>query len=267
MYSDPEANKTEMFVAAYSEARRIFIEIFGPLKVAPYQHIEMENAVPAGWCVYHQMLEEHTRELANELNKFGHQCCQLAAWAQVLPSYTKKDRIALMREFVDAIATSCVSHPHILKARFAFTASHLAHQERLITEPGWKEENLPEDGIIGTSTMVAVSKPGKEYDSFKREFDNLCSNAYVAATGSYRNKYHHRYPPRFEDGLTQLVMRNVTKNGRTDYGFGGVEPLKLRQLAPLVEEQHDIALRCFDSYSALARKQLSGIYMSDREHK
>jgi hypothetical protein len=261
MSINPETEETDMFVAAYAAARNKFVELGGLTKIAPYRHIEVQSTVPVEWWMYHQMLEEHARELANELNEFGHQCCQLSAWAQVLPEYEAEDQMGLIREFVAAIATSCVSHPHTLKVRFVFSVSHLAHQVRLITDPNWKEKNLPADRQINTGTMVSIAKSSDEYIQFKKHFDELCDASYISATGQFRDKYHHRYPPRFELGITQSVTR-IMKDGKTVYGFGGSEPLKLLELAPLLIAQHEKALQCFYSYSSLARQQLAEIYAS-----
>jgi hypothetical protein len=259
MSIDLEAEETEMFINAYTMARKKFIELGGLTEIAPYQHIERRSTVQADWLMYHQMLEEHSRELSNELNKFGHQCRQLSAWAQVLRGYEAEDKMALMREFVESIATSCVSHPHTLKARFVFSVSHLAHQARLITDPHWSEKDFPVDKKIIEETMVKVAKPSEEYAQFKKDFDELISADYISATGQFRDKHHHRYPPRFEMGRTQLVTR-IREDEKIMYGFGGVEPLKLRELTPLLLEQHEKAMRCFYSYSALARRQLAEIY-------
>jgi hypothetical protein len=99
----------------------------------------------------------------------------------------------------------------------------------------------------------------EECMDFKTKFNEICDKRYTSKTGDFRDKHHHRYPPRFELGITQIITR-IKNEGRILYSMGGTEPLKLIELAPLIIEQHKKALLCFHAYSSLVNRQLAEIY-------
>ncbi|MGB4947867.1 MAG: hypothetical protein WBQ05_11820 [Candidatus Competibacter denitrificans] len=163
-------------------------------------------------------------------------------------------------EFVENIAIVCVNYPSVIRSRFIFSVSHLSHQANRIINSSWKEEELPSDRQINWNTMKYVSTTWPKFASLLLELENLANTAYSQATRQFRDKYHHRYPPKFVLGHTGLVSRIVETDGRVRYGFGGIEPLRLADLVPLLVEQHQISFVCFERYSDLVREQLEKIY-------
>lgn len=260
MTAESATEETALFLEAYSRYRDHYVSTVSELWLAPFRHIETAESVPMEWAPYHEMLREHTQELANELNRFSRHIEQLRCWAEILPEYQDSDRIALLMEFAEPLATCCVNYPYAIRSRFVFSIAHLCHQANQAVRADWKEDLLPADQKINYKNMDFALEGWPSASRVRACIDALCDDNFEEITGGFRNKFHHRHPPRFEIGLTQMVSRIRQDDGTTSYGFGYVEPLQLANVVPTLRLQHFTARACFDSYTELIKEQLSAIY-------
>ena len=252
--------ETTLLLEALSQARQSFYDGIGHGLLAPYDHIETRDTVSFNWAPYHAMLREQASHLANDINAFGYHIGQLEAWGDILPKYDIDDQLSLLMEIVDSIATTAVAAPYAIRSRIIFSTSHLSHQANRITRRDWSESKLPTDEGINYKTMLKAGDGWSTFPFLKAALDKLFDSKYISNTGDFRNKYHHRLPPRFQHGQTQTVSRDRDVNGVTSYGFGFVEPLSIAKLGPILRAQHTAALDAFMKYSELAREQLRTIY-------
>lgn len=119
---------------------------------------------------------------------------------------------------------------------------------------------MPDDRHIHWSTMLKVGDNWPKFQSLKNALGEICSANYLSKTRMFRDKHHHRFPPRFELGQTELITRTITPDGKASYGFGALEPLKIDDMALLVVEERKRAMEGFDLYIELVRSQLEAIY-------
>lgn len=250
--------ETHFLLQAVAEYRAAYVKNGHLGKLAPYGHIVIPDK---SLFVYNNLLQEQAQTLANEINQFCIGLTQLNAWDIVLKQYDQEEKYILLSEFIENIAIVCTSCPKVIRSRFLFSVSHLSHQANLATNSNWKEKELPDDRQINWETMNKVAAAWPHFNPFLIELEKLGNNQYDQATKQFRNKYHHRYPPRFILGATGFVSRTVYKDGRVVYGLGdSIEPLQLTDILPILLEQHRISLICFEKYSDLVREQLSAIH-------
>lgn len=262
MSVESASEETELFLEAYARYRNRYVESVDELWLAPFYHIETAGSVSMDWGPYHEMVRDHARELANELNQFSQSIERLRCWGEILPEYEQRDRMALTLEFVEPLAICCVNYPYAIRSRFIFSIAHLSHQANKAVVPGWHEGMLPDDGKINYKTMEGLLREWPRYEDILALIGQLSDRELDRATAGFRHKFHHRYPPRFEHGMTQTVSRERGEGGKTVYAFGYVEPLSVCELAPILRKQHTVARECFDCYTELVREQLARIYES-----
>lgn len=231
------------------------------IAIAPYDWYCLPNPIDAVWFPYSQMLDEHARELSNSLNEFNWYIVKLKVWSQILDDLGeyngKKHQIVL--EFVSPIATLAINLPYVIRSRFFYSTAHLCHQANRLKISSWKDD-LPIDTEIYQEHMERYGKPwGKIFCKLQLALQKVSNKAYQNDTLDFRNKYNHRYSPRIEIGITDLVTRNVDKEGYVSYGFGGTQPLKLKTIIPLLENQHSALMNVLVSYQELVNGQIQSI--------
>lgn len=207
------------------------------------------------------MLDEHARELANSLNEMRQFIVNLKAWSEVLEE-TGEDlerKHFIIYEFVCPLATLALNLPYVIRSRFFYSIAHLCHQANRVDESQWSDDDLPIDSKIYQEQADLHGKSWIKYQKLKCALEKVCNKEYQRDTLDFRNKYNHRYSPRIEIGITSLVTRNVDMHGFVSYGFGGIEPLKLKNLIPLLERQHSELMLTFSLYKELVYEQLVAI--------
>lgn len=258
MSAETLEQETQLLLEAFAKYRAVYVGDSGPSRLAPYGHITLPEDNRLATFAYREMLRDHAQQLANELNRFRHRIQQLSAWTSVLPAYDVLDQLVLLSEFVDSIASDCVETPYALRNRYFFSVSHLSHQANLLTRTGWLEKKLPADEMIKRGTMLAVAQDWSMFADFSRTLNGLGGAQFTTKTNDYRNKYHHRLPPRFAHGHTQSIKR-MPKKGATTYGIGAVPPLELSALLPALVQQHTLGMECFEAYASLVGEQVGAI--------
>ena len=71
--------ETQLLLKALAEYRVEFVKTNYLGKLAPYNHIQTQDSIPFLWSIYHDILEEQARTLANEINHFCISLTQLNA--------------------------------------------------------------------------------------------------------------------------------------------------------------------------------------------
>lgn len=236
-------------------------EVDSTMEIAPYNWFEFPESISAEWLAYSQMLNEHARELSNSLNELNRYIVNLKAWSEILDNLGEDDekKYQIILEFVSPIATLAINLPYVIRSRFFYSIAHLCHQANRLKQSPWSDD-LPLDAEIYQEHMDNAGKPwGKKFCKLKLALEKVCNKTYQAETLDFRNKYNHRYSPRIEIGITNLVTRNVDKGVYVSYGFGGTQPLKLNTIIPLLENQHSALMNAFVSYQELVNEQIQSI--------
>jgi hypothetical protein len=209
--------------------------------------------------IYFEMVEEYSRELANIINLLLTNIERLCAWEKVIFEYDEEERFYIVYEFVEPLCTICLNLPYAIRSRFIFSAAHLSHQANMaILGNKWKD-NLQSDAEIEFSTMDTFAAHWKSYKKLKLSLERLSDKKYRDEVNHYRSKYHHRYPPHIEFGLSETVKRVVRNNGAVSYGIGYSKPLQIKDISLVLKRQHGEAAKCYRCYQGLVKEQIGTI--------
>lgn len=217
---------------------------------APYNWLIFPDPLPINLMVYQMMANEQTLELSNSINELNRLIASLCAWAEVLSSLDDKDKNEIMIEFVDTKAITALNLPYVIRSRFIFSIAHLCHQANRFYSADWQDD-LPLDKEIFFQSADKYGVGWKKYRKAKVAIEGIFNQKHQCETKEYRNKYHHRYSPRIEVGITNLVSRNINDDGDVSYGLGGCQPLKLAEIIPLLREQQVAGIRAYKKYQML----------------
>ena len=226
----------------------------------PYHWGALPQRLPGDWIAYAEMFNEFANELANTINDLTRYTHQLTAWRDVVEKLNDKEKLNVAVEFVDPLATIALNLPYVIRSRFIFATAHLCHQAGKTKAPqGWKD-NLALDDEIYFAQADAVGQPWKTYTKLKTRLERISDHAYQMATKNFRNTYNHRFSPRIIFGLMNIVTRHVdAETEQVMYGFGGNEPLTLRLVVELLEEQCQRCYKAFGAFQKLVQEQEKAI--------
>ncbi len=219
----------------------------------------LHKSVDPMWTPYIQMFDEFARELANVINELTRYTHQLAAWRDVVAPLDDRKKLDAVVEFINPVATIALNMPYVIRSRFIFATAHLSHQaNRAKLGAAWRDE-FPLDGEVYFEAADAHAKGWRGYKSLKNRMERIGAKNYQLDTNDFRNAYTHRFSPRIELGITQVVKRQVKKGGHIIYGFGGVYPLKLTQIVTLLEAQCLQCYQAFEAFKVLIKEQEEAI--------
>src|SRR5712692_6336429 len=178
-----------------------------------YSWYKLPNPLPPQWLVYNLMLSEHSSELANFINELLRHIKSLEAWKDVIDGKNDDDeKCEIIIEFVSPIATLAINMPYVIRSRFIYSVAHLCHQANQTKQINWVDD-LPLDNEIYFETADKFCALWKRYKKLKLSLEKISNKKFQSDTYDFRHKYHHRYSPSIEIGLTGLVTRNVGDNG------------------------------------------------------
>lgn len=248
-----------MTIALYRQYRQTLKGLPFSGQFMPYNWGNLPDRLDALWLPYSTMSEDFARELANTINAFTQDVQRLQAWVIVVEPLSDEKKMYAANEFVDALATTAVNMPYVIRSRFIFATAHLCHQANRAKGPGWKDD-LPLDTDIHWKEADECGKPWRKYVRLKQQLEGISGRAYQDATHDFRNAYNHRFSSRFLFGITQLMKRTVDKpTGRVTYSFGGAVPLQLDSLAQLLIKERNGCYRAFDAFQALVHEHEDAI--------
>lgn len=246
------------FINVYKEFWNTLKENQRPLDLLEYDWIRLPSSIPIEWMAYSQYLNEHAQELANSINQLAITTRKLSIWQKLLETHNEDENIYIVNEFIEPLVTLCLNLPYVIRGRFIFSVAHLSHQANMKKISNWKD-NLVNDRSIDFKVMEKTSKEWGTYPEFRSSLSLLSDTEFSDQVYDFRNKYHHRYPPKVEFGQIQMVSRNM-ENGKINYGFGYIEPLQISKIVPLLESQHVAAYKSFRKYQVLVNEQISAIF-------
>ncbi len=238
-----------------------------------------------------QMVEDELRELTNILNRWCGDLRRWHAWNNVIQSYRENEAWKVRREFVEALVHHCLLEPSAVRDRFTFVATNAFHQVRLSSEDGYKDR-LEGDPKRPNEKPVFLSRRKKEkrlanvvsvWPDSKAFLESLMAindSLYQRATYDYRNRVNHAIAPRLGIGITQAVTRNVAQATHmkkqpdgtyqaepipgklsVSYGFGGTQPIDLKDVRELNLKQYQLARACYKQYFELLQSTVARIKM------
>lgn len=225
-------------------------------KFMPYDWGALPQKLPSEWMPYAEMFKEFSQELANIINDLTRYTHQLAAWRAVVDKIDDDEKLKVAVEFVDPLATIALNLPYVIRSRFIFAAAHLSHQAGRAKVPkGWKDD-LALDDEIYFAQAEKVGGLWKTWTKLKTKLERIGDRTYQAETRNFRNTYNHRFSPRVVVGQTNMVTRKVdAKSEHVSYGFGGTEPLTLKLVVELLEEQCQCCYQAFEAFQRLVQEQ------------
>jgi|SRR6185437_7941824 len=227
------------------------------------------------------MVSGELSETINQLNAWREWLMDLSVWAKVLDEMDERDAWTVQHTYVDALAHVCLTQSSAVRDRFGYIATNAIHQANLNTVVSYKDklEQDDEKYPLGRKRIEKqLHKIGKYWTGsteFNAALQSLDSEDYRRATWNYRNLAAHAIAPRFRLGITNFVMRGMTAlpemvqqpdgtslmvdhptKKAVSYGFGGTEPLELREVHALSLGEFRKAVDVFTTYSALIQEVL-----------
>lgn len=248
-----------IYVEAYQQYRKKLKNTDWFAEPVPYDWYTLPNKLSPEWLAYCQMLKEHSMQLANSVNQLLRDTVKLSIWADVLTTYKDEEKLYLITEFIVHMCVVTINLPYAIRSRFIFSVSHLCHQANRTKDSGWKD-NFPNDKSINFKTMQKFCEKWTAYEKFQDSISKLSDEKFNKETAEFRNKFHHQLPISIEFGLSSLISRNKNADGSVSYSLGGIRPLSLNKIIPLLKEQHSAALSCFNSYRELINEQINQIF-------
>jgi len=246
----------DQYINAYSQFRSELNQIAPQGELMAYDWLSRPKRIPGVWMIYFEMVEEHSRELANIINLLLTNIEKLCAWEKVILAYGEEEQFYIVEEFVGPLCTICLNLPYPVRSRFIFSVTHLSHQANMaILGNKWKDD-LPKDDEIEFLTMDKVAAYWKSYKKLKLSMERLSDKKYQSEVNDYRNKYHHRYPSHIEFGLSETVRRIANNHGSVSYAIGYSKPLQIKGVNLILKRQHEAAAKCYTCYQNLVKEQI-----------
>jgi hypothetical protein len=253
----------DLLPEVYGQYRKALNSISWDSAFAEYNWGNLPPTLGMSWLPYGQMFSEFSREIANAINQFVNYVHCLKAWAIAIEPLNTKQKLEVVIEFVEPIATLALNFPYAIRSRFIFAVAQLAHQaNRAIEGAAWKDDLRLDDKInFQDSDLHAGRWPA--YQNLKQCLETISASDYRDATAHFRNEYNHRFPTGIVVGITGLVTRHVDEKTKSvSYGFGGIAPLAIDDMIPPLSAQRDRCLKAFDAFKLLIREQEASIRAS-----
>lgn len=235
---------------------------------ADYDWGNLPDPLSGVWLAYGQIFDEFARELANTINQLVNKEQRLGAWETVTADLDQDALNNVLFEFVDPLATIALNLPAVIRDRIIFATAHLMHQaNQALGFSDWRDD-LPTDREIKRRDLEKHGHRWSATSDLLNALDRLAAQAdYDTATGNFRNRYHHRFPPRIGIGVTGLVTRVVEpKTKRISYEIGGAAPLSLAAIRAFLGQQIARAHDAYAAFKALVREFESAIATWESEH-
>jgi hypothetical protein len=249
--------KRENYIDAYINYRDRIETTEWFSKPLSYNQIIAPTNVSGYQGFYRMMLMGHANQLPDDINDLLRTTVSLSVWADIIENYGTEDRLYLLVEFVNPIAFFALNLPYAIKSRFIFSITHLCHQANRFKISDYKDD-LTNDKNIKKSTMDDRCSCWEGYSSFKESLNKICNEEYNQKTKEYRHKFHHRLPIEIEVGVTGLMSR--MKNGNSvSYRLGGIQPLSINNLIPVLQNQFHAASECYSKYIGIINEHFQTI--------
>ena len=250
-------------------AKTVFLEMYSlfydhliklPASRANYLSFDQYN-IPSDiakgikWFIFHNMAQDFIRELLNEINSFMTNIRHLDAWSKVNNQCPKDHKADLAIEMLSPAASCTINRVYVVKQRLIYVSSMLLHQTIMIIDPSRKDSHLVEKDI-NINTLSQLNSASINITELKRSLRKIDDNSFRNKSRNFRSSYQHKIPPNIEIGLSAFVTRNDKEKGEISYGLGGQEPLTIKDILPILYEQHEICVSAFHQVWKSLNEQL-----------
>lgn len=263
-----------------------------PLDGLPLPYDTCPRVDQVRWCLSlaGQLVRDELRELTNTLNEWRGALRRWHAWMDVLDEYPEEDAWSLQWEFVESIAFQCLFYPSATRDRFTFVATNALHQVRMAADVTYADR-LPSDPKPGKegkfrlpsrreseAQLELIAAPLEGGAGFTVALKSLDADDYRELTRNFRNLTSHAIAPRLTVGYTNTVVRRVVAattmvqqpdgsykdelvpgKQHVSYGFGGTDPLPMREVFAGNLAEFERATACFHAYVDVLDKVLAGL--------
>lgn len=242
--------KKQVFLEMYS----LYYDNFAGLPASqgnylPFDQYKISSDAAQGhqWLIFCLMAQELTREVINEINGFMSDILSLDAWSKVNDQCPEDYKVDFSIEILAPTATITMNRVYITKQRLIYVCCMLLHQTKMIIDRNWKDSELDESKVnINTiSRFTGVTSDVPDLDKALRDIDDP---GFRDKSRNFRNLHQHRIPINIEVGLSTFVSRIDHGNGNISYGFGGQQPLAIKDTLPLLYEQHGLCISAFREF-------------------
>jgi hypothetical protein len=215
-----------------------------------------ESSMGGRWLIFHTMAKDLVRELLNTINGYYTNLRKLESWNLVLAQCDDEYRNDFIVEILNPAASITVNYVSVLKQRTIYAACMLSHQTSMLLDTSIQDNSLVEHRIC-LNTLRNYQNIFNHISPLMEALNRIDNQSFRQNTLNFRNLYQHRIPPRFELGRTGLINRIVSQNGDVSYGIGGRPPLEIRELIPILHEQHHESIQAFQLFWHLITEQVS----------
>jgi hypothetical protein len=224
----------------------------------PYRWAQLPADLDIGWLAYSLMLEEFANEIANGINDLTNYAHRLKAWSIVVSTLNDDEKFDAVHEFIEPTAVTGLNLPYVIRSRFFFAIAHLSHQaNRALDGPKWRDD-LALDNEIYSDEVERIATRWRPYRRLRLRLDRIGNKTFGTATHDFRNAYNHRFSPRIEIGISQIVTRKPDKTSAgVTYVFGQTPSLQLNKIADLLSEQCEHSYAAFEAFQSLIREQVA----------
>lgn len=200
---------------------------------------------------------DFTQELVNAHNHFVVWLNRLAAWERVIAEYTEVDANILTFEYVELPLDYCLHFPYRFKQRIAYCATQLCYvvgiNARLIAA-----DAVHKDERVTLASLKAVAGRWQAGPALVESIGRLDGEGFRSATGDYRSKAQHRFPPRLSFGEVATVERSFPEGRLVSYAMNVAHPIRVGDVLPALEQEAGYARAAFLAYRNLVDEQLGG---------
>ena len=197
---------------------------------------------------------DFTRELVNSHNHFVLWLNRLAAWERIIGGYSEDDAYSLTFEFVEMPLDYCLHFPYRFKQRITFCATQLCYvagiHARLLA--GGAIDN---DQNVQLASLKTVAGHWQAGPPLVEAIERLDGEGFRRATGNYRNKAQHRFPPRLAFGEVTYVERSFPAGHIVSYSMNVAHPIRVGDVLPALAEEAAFARAAFLAYRGLVDEQ------------
>lgn len=231
-------------------------------KYLSYEEYRIPSSYASGglWMVFHRMASDFISELLSEINQFCSILRNLVTWEEVLKNYSEDMRFNILVEIVEPISINALNTPYVIKNRFIYVSVMLLRETATLLGRNVECIKFSEEKIsfetLNKFECLFEKQEWKSVRSFLDELNRIHAKQYKEGTSDFRNRFHHRLPPKIEIGLSSLVTRTENKNGGITYGVGGEFPLSISKISVSLQSEHESCTEAFKSFWLLLKDLL-----------
>jgi len=223
------------------------------LDIDEYKIENIEGAAPH-WFMYHMHSLDFVREIVFSLNRFRYYIAKLLSWGDIIKLYSDKDKLDLLIDFIYPLAIVSIDYPYKIKNKIIYSACYLCHFSNFLLKKR-PVVKLPRDWDIDHNVFAQMVCGWSKYKELDDSLAAVNSSSFREKTYNFRNSEHHSIPPKIEIGQSRLLRRISSEKGKYTFTFGGQQPLPIKFLVSLLEQEHINGLKAFKSFCVLMQEQ------------